>query len=372
MRGSQCGYMRGSARRRSRIGTTAIIRRPSATSKVLCANYVHRAPRRKRHARNDAAGRHVRCRRHRHVRRTLNVLSHPSGSEKSRVGRRLHRDSARELPDVRAIIVRAKVGAAGRIVQRAQLTTHQVVIDLATLIFVQSGQKRICWAEGDCVANPGDAIALSGGQLVDITNTPEHDGTYGAQWISWDGSAVDSFLQTASSIVPASATSLLPQLEAEFRIAYQTAFDSLLNVDGVPPSVAEHRLKEVLLWLHERGVSFHTPQPDNLSLRLRRLIQDDPAHEWSIDEVARRARSSPATLRRHLASERITFRDVLQDVRMSHALAILQNTDTSILSVASAVGYDSASRFAARFRTRFGYLPSEIRGHKRRDAGSVA
>lgn len=33
------------------------------------------------------------------------------------------------------------------------------MIELATLIFVQSGLKRIRWAEGDCVANPGDAIA---------------------------------------------------------------------------------------------------------------------------------------------------------------------------------------------------------------------
>ncbi len=71
------------------------------------------------------------------------------------------------------IIVRAKVGAAGRIVQRTQLTTHQVVIDLATLIFVQSGQKRIRWAEGDCVAHPGDAIALSGDRFTNMLRTPD-------------------------------------------------------------------------------------------------------------------------------------------------------------------------------------------------------
>lgn len=268
--------------------------------------------------------------------------------------------------------MRAKVGVAGRIVQRAQLTSHRVVIETPTLIFVQIGQKRVRSALGDYVANPGDAIALSGDQIVDITNTPEPDGTYGALWISWDESAVDSFLRTVRSMVPASAVSLVPRLEPKFRIAYQTAFDGLLDVNGIPASVAEHRLQEVLLWLHERGVNFQTSRPESSNLWLRRLIHDDPAHEWSIEEVARRARSSPATLRRHLASERMKFRDVLQDVRMSHALAILQNTDTSIVSVASAVGYDSASRFAARFRARFGYLPSEIRGHKRRDTGNVA
>ena len=50
---------------------------------------------------------------------------------------------------------------------------------------------------------------------------------------------------------------------------------------------------------------------------------------------------------------------------MSYALTLLHGTDTSVLSVALAVGYDSASRFSARFRSRFGYLPSDVRGHKR-------
>lgn len=50
---------------------------------------------------------------------------------------------------------------------------------------------------------------------------------------------------------------------------------------------------------------------------------------------------------------------------MSHALALLQNTDTPVLHVAMSVGYASASRFAARFRACFGDLPTDIRGQHR-------
>lgn len=59
------------------------------------------------------------------------------------------------------------------------------------------------------------------------------------------------------------------------------------------------------------------------------------------------------------------MRELLQDVRMTQALTLLQSTDISVLDVGLAVGYDSASRFAVRFRERFGFAPSAIRGQKR-------
>ena len=68
------------------------------------------------------------------------------------------------------------------------------------------------------------------------------------------------------------------------------------------------------------------------------------------------------TLRRHLQGEGVSFQDLLIDVRMSHALALLQVTDLPIGQIALEVGYDSASRFAVRFRRRFAMSPSEVRG----------
>lgn len=70
---------------------------------------------------------------------------------------------------------------------------------------------------------------------------------------------------------------------------------------------------------------------------------------------------SEATLRRRLAEDGRTFRDILAEQRMSTALSLLQTTTLPVSQVAEAVGYRSASRFAARFRTRFGVLPSDVR-----------
>lgn len=59
---------------------------------------------------------------------------------------------------------------------------------------------------------------------------------------------------------------------------------------------------------------------------------------------------SEATLRRRLEKEGLSFLQILIDVRMTRALALLQVTDLSIGQIALEVGYNSPSRFAARLR----------------------
>jgi AraC-like DNA-binding protein len=50
---------------------------------------------------------------------------------------------------------------------------------------------------------------------------------------------------------------------------------------------------------------------------------------------------------------------------MTMALFLLQSTNRPVTEIAGDVGYDSPSRFAARFRARFDFSPSDIRGHRR-------
>ena len=87
--------------------------------------------------------------------------------------------------------------------------------------------------------------------------------------------------------------------------------------------------------------------------------------EWSSDAIARSLAMSEATLRRRLAAEGVTLRELIADVRMASALVLLQATSRPVSEIASAVGYDSPSRFAVRFRDRFGFAPTAVRGHAR-------
>ncbi len=263
----------------------------------------------------------------------------------------------------RTVLVRPGVGAAGHIIQRSDLTSHHIVVGAATLILVQEGHKRIRWSGGECIAGPGESLALTAGERVDISNTPGRSGTYRALWICWSDELMSANRQDLGGHagVYGPPVTLHSQLGDTFRAAYYRAFDGLGDVDDVPASVATNRLQEILLWLDARSFRF----APSTSQRVRRLLATDPAHPWSMEAVAHTMATSMPTLRRRLEAEGVVFRDLLQDIRMSHALALLQNTDAPVLHIALAAGYASASRFAARFHARFGYLPSDIRGHGR-------
>jgi AraC-like DNA-binding protein len=255
------------------------------------------------------------------------------------------------------------VGAAGHVVQRSDLATHRVVVEQASLILVEDGCKRIRWSGGECVARAGEALSVQAGEVVDFANTPGRSGTYRALWICWQPEllvATSTLRQPHGPRVARHAA-----LDEAFRASFHRAFDGMDGATGLPSRVAIHRLQEVLLWLGERGFHFPPPGPVSLGQRVRRLLAADPSAEWLMGQVAHETATSVSTLRRKLTAEGVVFRELLHDVRMSHALALLENTDAPVLHVALATGYASASRFSARFRARFGYLPTDIRGQNR-------
>lgn len=90
--------------------------------------------------------------------------------------------------------------------------------------------------------------------------------------------------------------------------------------------------------------------------------------DWSAAMLAGRLHCSEATLRRRLAKQGTGFRTLLTDVRMTRALTLLQVTPWPVEQIAGAVGYESPSRFAARFKERFGFAPSAVRAESEEEA----
>lgn len=122
-----------------------------------------------------------------------------------------------------------------------------------------------------------------------------------------------------------------------------------------------YRAMDFLAALAERGFTFRPPVPQGMSGRLRTLIGEAPGQHWTAQTAGKALAVSEATLRRRLAVEQARFEEVLRDVRMLHAMMLVQTTSLSVLEIAQACGYRSRARFAERFRARFGYLPSAVR-----------
>jgi AraC-like DNA-binding protein len=262
----------------------------------------------------------------------------------------------------KALLARPGVGLTAGIVQRSDLRFSRITIDRPALIVLRHGKKILQSAKGRWVIRGGEAIAIAGGQTLDVTNRLSERGLYEARWLLWDPAILARFEGAAPPLVGAA---VLGKIDAPFIAAFDRALEAIADVQQIPEEVAQHRLAEVLLWLAARGVHFAAAESPTLSVKLRRLFETDLAEPWTAAAVAQQLAMSEATLRRRLAAEGTSFGDLLTDVRMCSAMVLLQSTGAAVNRIALDVGYESASRFAIRFRMRFGFPPTAIRGHAR-------
>lgn len=262
------------------------------------------------------------------------------------------------------ITVRPGVGAAGEILQHQELLFKRLVIEHPVLIVVACGSKLLRWPGGECLVREGESIALPGGQSFDITNRMGENGSYRAHWLAWD----DSLIAAHADAHPEAAVirQALPITDgnADFAASLRRASEAVED-GGVPDAIARHRLQEVLLWIGMRGKRFEQSLALTMAVKVRRLVSPDLAREWSAPAVASAFAVSEATLRRRLAEEGASLSGILVDARMSLALQLLQSTRQPVTQIALSVGYQTPSQFAVRFRDRFGFPPTAIRGHHR-------
>ncbi|WP_051081012.1 helix-turn-helix transcriptional regulator [Asticcacaulis benevestitus] len=270
--------------------------------------------------------------------------------------------SIRSADYERRIDMRPDIGATASVQQRSRLRFAHLSVSQPSIIVIVKGEKTLQHQAMTTAVEAGQAIVLDHG-TYDIINRPAADGLYEAFWLAWDHSHITAFATRTPTIKPACPQHLL-HIEPDFYAALLNARQGLMR-DDIPAAIARHRMEEVLWWLCEKGIAFEARTTPSLITRLGHLLAGQPDHDWTLSEVADRLAIGQATLRRRLAADGKTFSDILIDTRMSLALTLLQCTDQPINRIALDVGYESASRFAVRFRKRFGFAPSEVRGHSR-------
>ena len=96
-----------------------------------------------------------------------------------------------------------------------------------------------------------------------------------------------------------------------------------------------------------------------------RAMLEEPARNWSLNELAARANASRASFVRMF--QRVAQRaplEFLTELRLELASRKLRNTSLALSDVAAEAGYQSESSFSRAFRRRFGRPPGALRaGH---------
>lgn len=265
-------------------------------------------------------------------------------------------------PPARRIVDRLGVGLSSHLVQGRCLTHAGVAIDHRCLIAVRQGVKRLMWQGASLEAQPGDVVVIPSGCVIDINNDPAGTEAYEAFSVMLDPDMVVVHPEGTQAVrMPVRLTAV----GRSFLDALDRAREAILHEGGEPLAVARHRVGELVVWLGQFGYHLQDPRAPSTARTVRAIAQADLAKTWTAGEIAGRLAMSEATMRRRLAAERTSFTQVLTDLRLSRALMLLQGTDEPISSIAFAVGYDSQSSLANRFRARFGHPPSAIRAAAR-------
>lgn len=265
-------------------------------------------------------------------------------------------------------VARPGIGGAASIHTDLGHALKRVPILQHCLILVLEGAKELQGAAGPARVPAGSMLALPAGAAPTLFNDPDRrSGQYRAQVLAFDAGLVTAFFHDPPQ--PARLPLSSPAQGDPWRIltppeALRDAFahaGRAVGAGDVSDTLVRHRFQEVLLGLAEQGVVWAPARGDTVAQRLRLLIAGRPGAPWSAADAAKAAGVSEATLRRRLAGEGTSFRDLLAEVRLSHGLMLLQTSRAGIAEIALACGYDSPSRFATRFRERFGTPPSGIR-----------
>ena len=102
------------------------------------------------------------------------------------------------------------------------------------------------------------------------------------------------------------------------------------------------------------------PQAPTLAHQVREQVLAAPARHWQSRDFEALLGLSGATLRRRLAAEHTSLRELLAEVRLGLSLNLLYGTHLPLKTVAARVGYRSPDAFVRAFRMRFGLEPSQL------------
>ncbi|QJI37956.1 helix-turn-helix transcriptional regulator [Pseudomonas sp. ADAK13] len=231
----------------------------------------------------------------------------------------------------------------------------------ATLLVVTSGHLTLARGERTWeLADSHTLMVVAKNSIMNIQKTPDKNSSaFSSLFLTFAPGLITEFHQRYGHNVMAAPTvdeCKTTELDDDLNDALQFCIRGISS-----PTVSESqqttRLLGLLLALQERGIVFIRPSTPGLPEQLTQLLTKAPEKHWTAAQVSRELAVSEATLRRRLATEGISFSAMLIEVRMHHAMMLLQTTHFSISQIADACGYRAISRFSMRFKSRFGFSP---------------
>lgn len=255
------------------------------------------------------------------------------------------------------------IGTCATIFQHYEQPLTQIFCLNPMVILVLQGIKIIELDHQKFTVHAGEILVIPAGTTLDIINLNPEDDSYLACYFTWETKPLKSYekMREKHHSTYLDNIQILKNIPESFKESFLQISNQLTTINN--QDLVNHKFVEILIWLEQMGVVFSSAENLTLSQKITQLISQAPNQKWQAKEIAQHFHLGESTMRRHLANENTSVSQLIQNVRTSYGLTLLQTTHWNIEDIAQEAGYESGSRFAYYFRQRFGFLPSEMKNN---------
>ena len=242
---------------------------------------------------------------------------------------------------------------------------HRVPFNQPTLLMVAKGHKEVEVNSLKMTVRSGGLLLIPSDTTVWLGQYPDNeDRQYLGLAFRFDFEALKHFRLIYGSSLE--QWDISAQWQSKTPDSILASLEQWVNWEkylSADSQLIHHRQVELLLLLAQEGLvgNILLGEHPSWKQRVSQLLAINPAQSWQIGHVCSRLAVSESSLRRKLQAEDCSFRELLEDVRLTSGLSMLLETPHPIGQIAMSVGYQSQSRFGERFKQRFGMTPTELR-----------
>ncbi|MXV06989.1 MULTISPECIES: helix-turn-helix transcriptional regulator [unclassified Xanthomonas] len=242
---------------------------------------------------------------------------------------------------------------------RREHGARSVEIPRPQLAILLQGRKQVRTATQTLAFVPGDLFLVTRRCRIDVVNIPDpNSGVYLSVLVPLCEEALSAARVLWNEPLPAAGAELA-RLRAEDVGGTLLQWRQALQ-DG-RYTEARLALAALVVALCRRGHGgLLLPPAPSVAAQVRDLVAAQPQRAWRSRDIEDSLGLSGATLRRHLASEGTSLRELLADARLAHAMQLLYTTRWPLKTVAAHAGYRSVRSFSQRFQQRYGLDPASI------------
>lgn len=236
---------------------------------------------------------------------------------------------------------------------------RSVDLTQAQFAILLQGRKHVRTATQSLEFVPGDLFLVTRRCRIDVINTPDPStGLYLSAVVPLCEEALAAARALWNEPLPEAGDDIARLPAIDFGPALRQWRDALQHGLYTEARLA---LASLVISLCRRGHGgLLLPPAPSLASQVRTLITAQPQRAWRSRDIEDSLGISGATLRRHLAAEHCSLRELITDARLAHAMALLYTTRWPLKTVAARAGYRSTRSFSQRFQQRYGLDPASI------------